>query len=146
MFGMKIEFPGPQEVSIEYPEDNINSIKSLKRSYKVENTSILINSGVTKIICPEYCHRVLIFFDIMLGVWKRKYHKIDFIFENKPTKNIKKLIRQNIKLDKQFQDQEKRLLKTVLESLVSNDTVKIEPDIIYGYELIVELLACGGIK
>lgn len=146
MFGIKIEFPNDQEVVIEYPEDKINDIKSLRRHYKIENTSIVINGGVTKINCPEYCHRVLIFFDIMIGVWKRKYHKIDFLFNDVPTKNIKKLIRQNIKLDKQLYSQEKKLLKTVLESLVKEEFVKVEQDIVYGYELIVELLACGGIR
>lgn len=146
MYGIEISFPSDNEVVIVYPEDNINNIPVLKKSYKIENSSILINGGSTKFPCPEYSHRILIFFDIMINVWRRKLHHIDFLYQGLPTKNIKKLIRENITFDKQYLDQEKRLLKSVLTALVEENTVKVDKDVVYGYELILELIACGGIN
>lgn len=146
MFCIKVSFPSDKDIVIDYPEDKINDIPPTKRHYKIIKDAILVNGGSTKIYCPDYCHRVLILFDIMVNVWSRKLHKIDYLCNGKTTKNIKGLIRKNISIDKSFHEQEQKMSVCILESLTTNDIIKVDKDIAYGYELIIDLIACRGIK
>jgi hypothetical protein len=142
-----INFPSNKEVSVEYPEDIINKNKSLKKVYKLEAQSIIVEDKVISTIkCPKYAQRLMIGFDIMFEVLRRRLRLIDYNFNGYKTRNIKGLIRKNLAMDRYHIVLEKELFTCFLESLLKEEIITPNQDISEGYKILVDLTGFGGIK
>jgi hypothetical protein len=142
-----VNFPSDKEMVIEYPEDLINGKDRLKKVYKLETQSVIVeNKNISTIKCPKYAQRLMVGFDIMFEVLRRKLNLIDYNVNGSKTKNIKGLIRKNLSIDKYHAILEKELFECFLESLLKHEVKKPNQDISEGYNLLVELTCYGEIK
>lgn len=155
MFEVIVESDSPNVISLQYPEDVLNGHKKLKKVYSFQESSIIVDiyegdspKVVRKISYPEYAKRVIITFDVMIELFKRNINGfIKFNYNGNRTKNIKKIIRTIIPIDSEYYDQENKLLKIVLESIISGVPFEENDESInYGYGLMIDFLCCGGLK
>jgi hypothetical protein len=142
-----VDFPSDKEMTIEYPEDLINGNKRLKRVYKLETQSIIVDENKSNTIkCPKYTQRLMIGFDIMFEVLRRRLKLIDYNFNGQKTRNIKGLIRKNLAMDKYHLILEKELFECFLQSLLKEEIIIPNQDISEGYKLLLKLTCYGEIE
>lgn len=131
------------KLHVSLPENIFTDEKDLDISYHYDGENVVANN--TKIKCPEYAARCIVCADVLTKMSNRNITNEYLYFNGSKCKNIRKVVYNISKPNKEDLRKEILLARTLLKSLVEEPR-DVDESIVYCYDLICDLVKCGGIN
>jgi len=145
MYSAEIKFLENNTCEVTLPPNIFKKIPEISIKYKILDDGIIVNDK--KIPSPKYLTRIIVVLDIFIKMAQRDI--INLNEDGKEVRNLRKKIVSSFNIP--LTSEEKKLELDTLKELLriingKKEDYTVYPDIQHGFDLLQDLIRCGGIR